>query len=161
MTRLSDGRLVLLAAEIRAECARVTRCVQEMRSAAEAIAAPAPRTLEIYGAAALLDSFYSGVEKVLEHVARAFDADPTGSGWHRELLEASALELPGLRPAVLAPERIRDLDAYLGFRHRFRHLYVFDLEPARLLPLLQDADGVWQATEADLLGFAERLMGWA
>jgi hypothetical protein len=49
------------------------------------------------------------------------------------------------------------LDPYLAFRHRFRNLYLFDLDWQLMEPLLQQAAGVWRATEADLRTFADAL----
>ena len=156
-----DGRLVLLAAEIRGEGQQIGKCVADMPAAVTALAVPVPRTLEIYGAAALLDSFYSGIEKALERIAKSFGVLPAGAGWHRDLLESSCLDLPGLRPAILDPRCARELEEYLGIRQSFRHLYIFDLEPGRLRPLLIDAPAVWHTTEAALLAFADRVTAWS
>jgi len=36
-------------------------------------------------------------------------------------LEASELDVPKIRPAVLGTDAIKVLDPYLSFRHRFRN----------------------------------------
>jgi hypothetical protein len=37
--------------------------------------------------------------------------------------------LPGLRPAVIAPELLRELEELKRFRHFFRDAYVLELDP--------------------------------
>ena len=67
------------------------------------------------------------------------------------------LDLPEIRPPVLSLDVVKLLESYLAFRHRFRNLYLFDLEKSLLLPLMQRAPDVWAATEPELRDFADTL----
>jgi len=52
------------------------------------------------------------------------------------------------------------MDAFLAFRHRFRNLYVFDLERSPMATLLARAPGVYALFERDLRTFIARLGAW-
>lgn len=45
----------------------------------------------------------------------------------------------------------------LGFRHRFRNLYLFDLDRELILPLLRDTPTVWRQARGDLDSFADAM----
>ncbi|MDQ3702189.1 MAG: antitoxin, partial [Chloroflexota bacterium] len=80
-----------------------------------------------------LHGFYSGVERLLELIARHVDqAVPGGDAWHRELLYQMAREVPGVRPAVFGAERAAALDDLRRFRHVVRHLYAIHLDRQRM-----------------------------
>ena len=153
----SGARLRLLAAEVRAEQRRIALTVAELSAAVEAIRRSDSTRLQLYGAAALLETFYSGIEKALLRVAAATGGQPEGAAWHRRLLENATLDLPGIRPPVLAESTARILEPYLAFRHRFRNLYLFDLDAGLVLPLLSEAPAAWTTVSADLGHFAVHL----
>lgn len=153
----SAVKLRLLAAEVRAEKSRIDRTLAELTAAVDAVSRPDAERLQIYGAAALLETFYSGVEKALMRIAAATDSTPEGGGWHRRLLNDATLDLPRIRPPVLAETTARMLEPFLAFRHRFRNLYLFDLDARLVLPLLSDAPAAWAAADADLSAFADHL----
>ena len=155
-----QDQLRLLAAELDAELDRVVRLVREFDHARSAIADPACEILVVYGAAALLESFYTGMEKSLRRVAMTLGGMPSGEGWHRDLPASMALRLEGLRPAVLSVEATSAIDPYLAFRHRFRNLYVFDLERAPMAVLLGRGPAAWALFERDMRAFIARLAVW-
>ena len=153
----SAPKLRLLAAEVRAEQKRIARTVAELDAAVTAVSRPDSTRLQLYGAAALLETFYSGVEKALTRIAGAMGSMPGGPAWHRQLLDDATLELPQIRPPVLSEPTAQMLEPYLAFRHRFRNLYLFDLDARLVLPLLTDAPTAWAAASADLDTFAAHL----
>ncbi len=110
------------------------------------------------GVALNLHGFYTGVEKVLEDIAREVDGSvPSGPDWHRDLLIQLAAEMPGLRPAVLSGEARACLEDYRGFRHVVRNLYTFRLRAARLQDLVDALPGCRALVERDLRRFADFL----
>jgi hypothetical protein len=55
-----------------------------------------------------LQSFYQGVERVFETIAKSIDRSlPTGDKWHKMLLEQRGNEVSGIRPAVISMETRR------------------------------------------------------
>lgn len=148
------NRFVRLAAVIGHELERVESTVLEAGTAIERFQRVPPSMLELRGLGGVVHDYYTGVEKVLERIASEFDGGvPAGRAWHRELLEAMALSLPALRPAVLSDNSFRMLEEFLRFRHLFRHVYGFELEWSRLQPLLAKMPRAWSAVQSDFRNF--------
>ncbi len=105
-----------------------------------------------------MHDYYAGLERLFEHIASSIDKSlPSGPDWHRELLRQMAVDVPGLRPPVLAPQTLRVIDEYHRFRHMVRNVYAFSLESDRLADLVRGLRPAFEQAKADLLGFAEFL----
>lgn len=105
-----------------------------------------------------LHGFYSGVEQIFEDIARTIDGGlPSGGEWHTSLLRQMTVEMGKLRPAVIRADTRQCLDEYRGFRHIVRNLYAFNLRPARLYELVNDAPTCLASLTTDLLAFADFL----
>ena len=86
--------------------------------------------------ASTIDAWYSAFEAIAERVSRAFEGLPErGADWHRRLLEASTLDIEGVRPPLVPLTRLLPLRELLGLRHVHRHAYHIDLDPTRLVEL--------------------------
>ena len=110
------------------------------------------------GVALNLQSFYTGIEHILEDIARTLENSlPSGSGWHVDLLTQMSGEIEGVRPAVISQETRNSLDEFLGFRHVVRNVYAFNLRAGRLNGLIEDLPGCFDAVQSDLVSFAEFL----
>ena len=161
MAELSRAALATAAAELRAELPRLDRAVAELALVGPLGQDPsvldAPRRVRLYAASALLDTFYTAVERVLERLARTFGTSPSGPTWHTDLLVQAGLELRAIRPRILSDDSVTALKRYLAFRHRFRHLYLDDLHVEPIVPLTEDAPAVWADVQAELAAFAEAL----
>ena len=157
MAEPTHGALATLAAEVRAELPLIDRTVRELDDARPA-AGIGDERIRLYATAALLDTFYTGVERLLERIARQFGAVPSGPHGHADLLAAAGLSVPGVRPPVLSSAAVAALRRYPGFRHRFRNLYLFDLDLAQMMPLWQDAPAAWATVRGDLEAFADELL---
>jgi hypothetical protein len=84
-----------------------------------------------------LQSFYQGVERVFEIVAKSIDPSvPSGEKWHKMLLEQMTNEIPGIRPAVISTETRDALDQFRMFRHLAHNIYSFNLVPERIRGLM-------------------------
>jgi hypothetical protein len=82
-------------------------------------------------------SFYSGLERIFEMIARRIDpVFPSGEHWHRDLLEQMSIDMPEARPSVISSETFSMLDDFLAFRHLMRSIYAFELDIDRLKKLL-------------------------
>lgn len=86
-----------------------------------------------------LQSFYQGVERVFEIIAKSIDRSvPDGEKWHKVLLEQMASEISGIRPAVISPETRESLDQFRMFRHVAHNIYSFNIIPERIKGLMDN-----------------------
>ena len=143
-----------LAALLRAEMDNIDRTVKDIE---ELRLRPRRDRFDDYAAAHLLEGFYTGVEKAFTRIAAELGGLPKGPAWHDRLLRDMTLELPAVRPAVLAKTEASGLQDYLAFRHLARHLYGFELDAGRIEPLLAGLVGAWRPVRAGLLAFAGAL----
>jgi hypothetical protein len=123
---LVDGRLDAKALDERqSEIASLLQVEQQGR---------VPTRSELLVLGVNLHAYYTALETLLERIARLVDEEvPSGANWHRDLLLQMRIPLPGLRPPVLPPEVVADLDELRKFRHFFRNAYVLDLDPGKTL----------------------------
>lgn len=64
-----------------------------------------------------------------------------------------ALEIPGVRPAVLGTQSLHALRELLAFRHFFRHAYSVPLDAARLTSLAHCSQSVLPMLELEFARF--------
>jgi hypothetical protein len=151
--RLGD-RLARLAASIRAEMNRIAAVVAEAQVALSDFAETTPPMRELRGIGDIVHDFYTAAERIFEWIAPELNGGlPTGSAWHRELLDNMSLDLPSIRPPVITRDTLRLLSEFLRFRHMFRNIYGFELEWERLKPLLMRLPTAWVCLQLDLQGF--------
>ncbi len=118
--------------------------------------APAAADPDAYiGSVALhLHAFYSGAERILEQIARDVDGRlPAGEAWHTELLAQMTIEVPAVRPPVLARATADHLEAYRRFRHRVRNVYASMLDPSLMAEVVQPLPATLAALHRDLEAF--------
>jgi len=114
-----------------------------------------PDSVEILALAALLHSFYNGLENIFQLIAKRFDLyTPDPVGWHTDLL-AKMGETTQNRKPVLQNTTLLSLHEYLGFRHFFRHSYTNKIEWAKLQPLVDNAYNTWINVKSELEDFIE------
>lgn len=101
--------------------------------------------LELAGVAALLHSFYNGVENILKQTVAAKGIQIVdGATWHRDLLDTA------VSAGILSLGTKNDLRGYLAFRHFFSHGYAADLEPERLEELVEDVPRIYSLFKNEL-----------
>lgn len=77
--------------------------------------------IELSALAAMLHSFYNGIENIFKRTAVELDGvTPSGEYWHKELLDAMT-QATSKRPPVLSAGLRGQLKEYMEFRHLFRH----------------------------------------
>ncbi len=105
-----------------------------------------------------LHGFYSGIERIFEHLAGTLDGNlPQGENWHKVLLVQMSKEVPGIRPAVISLQTLKRLDEYRGFRHVVRNVYTYHFDEAKLEKLVLGAGEVFAQVKMELLAFADFL----
>jgi predicted nucleotidyltransferase len=126
-----------LKQEITDELANLDRLVGQVRVLLQQVP-PVPTFLEINAAGKLVHDFYNGVERLFERIAvRLGPGLPPGPGGHTLLLRGMESAVEGIRPAVIDHALALRLLDYLRFRHLFRHTYGYELQWAKLRPLVE------------------------
>jgi len=109
----------------------------------ELVSTRSPDLTEITAIAAVLHSFYNGIENIFGIVAKEIDQEfPAGNNWHRTLLEQMAQSSRFRKPLINEKDR-SSLLQYLSFRHFFRHAYSFHLDWEQMAPLVNQINSVW------------------
>lgn len=104
--------------------------------------------LELAGVAALIHSFYNGIENILKQaILEKSKVLPQGETWHRDLIELALTE------KVIGREVYDGLKQYLAFRHFFSHAYAFELDPERLVSLVASAPAFFKSLQRDVKSF--------
>lgn len=133
------ARLAALCAVLDQDLRAVERWDVELEALLPMLQGAQPVFRDLAAASYTLHNIYNALENSFEQVSRTFEnhiADPTQ--WHKELLAKMFLDIPRVRPAVLA-ESLRPLLSDLrGFRHLFRHAYSFELDAEKLNRLVRD-----------------------
>lgn len=139
-------KYLLLEARIRKEVANLERLERELsrynlfpRIQADALGGfSLTDEASVRIIASILHDYYTAIEKIFRIIARDIDCSiPTGEQWHKELLDQMTLEVQGLRPALIDGETARSLDELRAFRHVFRNIYGFSLDPGKVRQLLE------------------------
>ncbi|HJW83856.1 MAG TPA: antitoxin [Anaerolineae bacterium] len=151
----------LLALRVRKELDELERSVGRTQRAWQAARhVQSDQDMYVDSAALNLHGFYSGLERQFEYIAYQLDGGPPkGDAWHRDLLRQMTIEVPGIRPAVIAVETARQLDEFRRFRHVVRNVYAEYLEPGRIGDLAGKLPAVWNQLRSELEAFATFLEG--
>lgn len=154
-----NERLLYLKDRIEIELRNIEKSVQQSQNAWDyAKLFPGHQEHYFNSVAMNLHSFYNGVERIFEIIARQIDPEfPSGDRWHRKLLDQMAKEIPGKRPAIISSETLSLLDKFLAFRHLVRSLYAFQLEPERLGALMSFLEDALSCIKHDLNFFCQLL----
>lgn len=110
--------------------------------------------------ASFMADFYMGVEKIFKLIVEELNGGtPRGEGWHKRLLHTMALEVKGIRPAVISNELYLDLLKFLGFRHVVRQAYGFQLDVKKLEELEKIFKKTWKRFFMEIRKFGNFLEG--
>jgi hypothetical protein len=78
-------------------------------------------------------NLYNLMENYFSRVAKCFENNIEPGRWHRDLVARMALEIDGIRPALLNAADVPLIDELRAFRHVFRHIYQSQLDEEKLL----------------------------
>jgi len=146
-----------LRKQIAVEQEQIGRLLEEHQVLLHKCATEAPDPIERSALAAMLHSFYTGIENVFRRIAIECDGySPDGDTWHRDLLDAMA-QPTERRPAVISQDLHEALRAYLGFRHMFRYAYSINLRWGKMADLVLGVEAVWHQADSELQTFANAI----
>lgn len=139
-----------LRKQIAVELQQLHRLLNVHRPLLDKCASEAPNEIEISALAALLHSFYTGIENIFKRIVlESGSALPSGESWHRELLDA--LSQPSTARAAVISLPLRDrLREYLRFRHVFRQAYSFQLRWDKMSSLVLGCEETLCLLKAEL-----------
>jgi len=144
-----------LAKQINVEREQLRRLIAIHSQLLAHCASEAPNDIELSALAALLHSFYTGVENIFKRVAVELDGEaPRGDAWHRQLLDATAAPT-SLRVALISESLHETLSEYLAFRHVFRQAYSFDLRWDKMSALVLNCETTFRRLETELEAFLQ------
>jgi len=144
-----------LRKQVAFERTQLRRLIDTHRPLLEKCATAPPSEIELSALAALLHSFYNGIENIFKRMALELgERLPSSEFWHMHLLDAMAQATPQ-RPAVLSPELQRRLKEYMEFRHVFRHAYIFNLRWGQMKPLVLRCEETLALVENELDRFLQ------
>jgi hypothetical protein len=141
--------------QIAVELQQLNRLLDVHRPLLDKCKSEAPNEIEISALAALLHSFYTGIENIFKRIVLELgDSLPAGESWHRELLDS--ISNPGAaRAAVISmPLRAR-LREYLRFRHVFRQAYSFQLRWDKMSSLVLECGETLRLLDTELDDFLQ------
>jgi hypothetical protein len=156
---VSDSRYQNLVERIRSEVSDLEQVIDRAEQAwLHVETSPEDQYAYLDSVALNLHSFYSGLEKLFELIARHVDQNlPNSENWHRDLLQQMAEDLPSLRPAVISQESANIVDEFRRFRHLVRNVYTTELVPEKMAGLMELLPELWPGLSAELLAFADYL----
>jgi hypothetical protein len=100
-----------------------------------------------------LSNYFTCCETVFLRVSRHFENNLPGERWHQALLEKMALDIPGIRPALIDDALRADLLELLKFRHFTRYYFELDYDWEKLRFLLGKFHGIRSKLPASLQKF--------
>lgn len=142
-----------LRKQVAVEMEQIRQLLETHRPLLQKCASVKPDAIERSALAAMLHSFYNGIENIFHRVAVEIDGESLkGELWHRQLLERMAQSGVN-RPAVVSESLKDTLRAYLEFRHVFRHAYTFELRWEKMAELVLGCEETFGQLESEINRF--------
>lgn len=132
--RDSDA-LIILKSQLEADYSFVALNGNKHRAMAERLSWSNDEEMGVIALAYTIHNVYTAFAGYFQRVAKFFENHIEGESWHRELLSRMTLDLPGIRPAIIAHDTEEALDELRRFRHLFRNRYKSSIRPDRVTEL--------------------------
>jgi hypothetical protein len=130
--KLTPERAVMLIAQLDKEYRVFEDNCRLNRKAWERIEQGARDELDWAALGYTLHMLYTTMENYFLRISKTFENNLPSDTWHRHLIEAMQLDLPGIRPAFMDSELAEITDELRGFRHVFRSVYENRIDPDRV-----------------------------
>ena len=144
-----------LKGKIESEISRINRLFNNGKALITSCEIKEPDFTERFAISYFLQSFYTGIESIIELTFKHFGEEISSDRhWHKKLL-ARAFEPTEKRTSLFEGAHRESLEKYLTFRHFSRHSYGIEIDWGRLKPLVTDVDKVWNSLEQDIREFVE------
>jgi len=116
-----------------------------------------------YGALSFtIHTIYGVLENYFLRISKFFENTLPAESWHKTLVERMALEIPGLRPAFIEDNELKNMILeLLRFRHKFRNLYGEDLKPEKTEAVQKTMEAVLKKLPSAHEEFRKKISGIA
>lgn len=146
-----------LREQIAVEKELINRLIDVHRPLLSKCTSTLPDNIEISALAAMLHSFYTGIENLFKRIAIHVDGGSSrGEAWHSQLLKSMAGATQN-RPAVISESLRVQLQSYLDFRHVFRHAYSFELQWSKMASLVLECENTFRLLETEMDSFLREI----
>ncbi len=135
--KLMPEQAVVLIAQLDKEFKVLEENYRLNRKAWERIEKGARDELDWAALGYTLHTLYTTMENYFLRISKTFENHLPSETWHKYLIDAMQLDLPGIRPAFMDGELAGIVDELRGFRHVFRSVYENRIDPDRIT-LLQN-----------------------
>lgn len=152
----ADDR-VLLIAELEGDLLELARLLESNAKSIERINAGANDELDYAALGYTLHNLYNLMENSFFRIAKHFENNIGGEGWHKELLYRMTLPIEGVRPQIIDRDAADRIDELRAFRHVFRNMYRKNLDPEKTLLLQKRLPDIVEAWERAIRGFVQLL----
>ena len=154
-----NERIHLLKLEIAAEVDHFQRLKADVRELNAQFSGQLQLPVhDLRGVAMLLTEIYLGAENLMLRIAKSLrETTPSGSSWHKDLLEQFAHGVTDVRPNLFSPDTALYLDEFRRFRHVSHHVYSFDYDWGQMRRLLSKSDSILDMLITDAMAFDEFL----
>jgi hypothetical protein len=143
--------------EVQVEFEQLRELLESHRTLLDKCRNVAPDRIELSALAAMLHSFYTGIENMFARVSLLLKGQkPRGESWHQTLIEIMTAGHPPVG-VVLSRELAGELKQYLTFRHMFRHAYTFRLRWPKMRPLVLGSERILNRLETEMNTFFNKL----
>lgn len=146
-----------LIAELSKDRSALVGLLEENDRAWRRIQAGATDSLDFAALAYTLHNVYCLFENYFLRIAKFFENALDPLTWHRDLVRRMALEIRGVRPALLDDPLAERIDELRAFRHVFRNLYQTSLDPQRIRDLQRRLPETVQGFTAAHEGFVTKI----
>ena len=129
---MKSDNLRTLKAELRADMVVLDELEGKYRLIHAKLAMIQPDEFDYIGLAYTIVNLYNLMENYFLRVAKCFENNIDRLNCHKDLVRRMALDIDGVRPALLAMVDVALIDELRAFRHVFRHIYQSELDVDKL-----------------------------
>ncbi|MFO8043467.1 MAG: hypothetical protein R6U25_09720 [Alkalispirochaeta sp.] len=161
MMRTYESLLALIQ-ELEGDASEIERVMARNRTAWERIEYGADDPVDWGALAFTIHTVYGVLENYFLRVSKYFENNLPADRWHQPLVEKMALDIPGVRPALLLdPVHKAHIKEIVRFRHRVRNLYGEDLDPEKTTHVQHNVETFFSAFPQIHRDFIAKLRGIA
>ena len=142
-----DNRINVLIAKVSSELAKLKKLKAQHDSDFPQNPEKEPSYTQKAAIGYNLHNFYNGCENIFRNISEYYENNLSGSRFHKDLLERMTFDIPKIRPRIISDALFDPLSEFLAFRHKFRHMYSFELNWERERRILDQLDDTYEMIE--------------